>query len=311
MKLKNTLTFGSNFGYQSHLKSIIKLKKTASNFIYSPNAHKKNNLNKKFLLNRKQIRNRKFDLISIATPPLIQNQICKSNIKNSKHFFLEKPLTENYIKTRKLFKLLKKNKINYYFNFIFTKIKTFQIFKSIIKKKKIIKGVYTWKFRQGYFINHRVNWKIINSKGGGLVNFYLIHVFYNLLFLIGEFKIQKVIFKKEKILRKLSVHLKTKKRFNIIINMDIDSNSSAHKIIFWDKKNKYEIKNNSKNWVKYFRIIKNNNVLKIKENNFDRDHLTFLNLKSLITRRKNKKELKFFELAHYYCNETNKKINIK
>ena len=93
--------------------------------------------------------------------------------------------------------------------------------------------------------------------------------------------------------------------------MDIDSNSSAHKIIFWDKKNKYEIKNNSKNWVKYFRIIKNNNVLKIKGNNFDRDHLTFLNLKSLITRKKNKKELKFFELAHYYCNETNKKINIK
>ena len=113
MKLKNTLTFGSNFGYQSHLKSIIKLKKTASNFIYSPNAHKKNNLNKKFLLNRKQIRNRKFDLISIATPPHIQNQICKSNIKNSKYLFLEKPLTENYIKTRKLFKLLKKNKINY------------------------------------------------------------------------------------------------------------------------------------------------------------------------------------------------------
>ena len=93
--------------------------------------------------------------------------------------------------------------------------------------------------------------------------------------------------------------------------MDIDSNSTTHKLLLWDKQNKYEIKNNSKNWVKYFRIKKNNKVLKVKKDiNLDRDQLTFLNLKSLITKRKNKNELKFFELAHYYCNETNKKINM-
>ena len=311
MKLHTSLTFGSNFGYKSHFKSIIRLSNKAFNYIYSPNAQKNNHLDKKFILNKKQIKNRKFDLISIATPPSIQNKICKSNIKNSKYFFLEKPLTDNYIKTQKLFKLLKKNKVNYYLNFIFTKIKTFQIFRKLIRGKKIIKGVYIWKFRQGYFINHRINWKIINSKGGGLVNFYLIHVFYNLLFLIGEFKIQKVIFEKKKILKKISVYLKTKKGFDVIINMDIDSNSTTHKLLFWDKQNKYEIKNNSKNWVKYFRIIKNNKVLKVKKDIYlDRDQLTFLNLKSLIAKRKNKNELKFFELAHYYCNETNKKINM-
>ena len=34
--------------------------------------------------------------------------------------------------------------------------------------------------------------------GGGLVDFYLIHVFYNLLFLIGKFKIKNINLKKRK-----------------------------------------------------------------------------------------------------------------
>ena len=48
--------------------------------------------------------------------------------------------------------------------------------------------------------------------GGGLVNFYLIHVFYNLLFLIGDFKIKNVNFiKKGKIMTQLEKSLFKKK----------------------------------------------------------------------------------------------------
>ena len=81
MKNKNSLTFGSNFGYQSHFKSIVRLKKTKFNFIYSPNAHKKNEINKKQLLSKTQIKQKKFHTVLIATPPAIQNKICISRIK--------------------------------------------------------------------------------------------------------------------------------------------------------------------------------------------------------------------------------------
>ncbi len=312
MKFGNSLTYGSNFGFQSHFRSLVKLKKYKHNFIYSPSAHKKKNLDKKYLLNKDQIKNRKFDLISIATPPAIQNYICRSNIKKTKYFFLEKPLTENYVKTLKLFKDFKKNKIKYYLNFIFPKIKTFKSFKNLIKEKKIIRGTYTWKFKQGYFVNRRPNWKISNSQGGGLVNFYLIHVFYNLLYFIGQFKIIEVKCKKKKILEEIIIYIKTKKNFNIKIEMNINSSSTIHEIVMYNIKDKFELKNKSKNWVKNFKLYKNNKKVSIKNNrDLNREYLTYLNLKSLFEKKKIMKELKFFELAHYYCNEINKTIGKK
>jgi len=306
MKLKNSLTFGSNFGYWSHFRSLIKLKKTKNNFIYSPKAHIKLNLNKKFLINKKQIKKTKFDLISIATPPKIQNKICIDNVKKTKYFFLEKPLTENFKKTLKLLKIFQKKRIKFFLNFIFPNIINFQTFKNLIKKKKIINGSYVWKFKQGYFKNRRVNWKIKNSEGGGLINFYLIHVFYNLLFFIGEFEIKKIIHKKEKILKTILIYIQTKKKFQIEIYMNINSNSNLHKISFADKKNIFEIKNKSKNWVKNFNIYKNNLLIKKDSNIHNRDDLTYINLKKFLEKKDLKKEKNFFKLAHFYCDKINK-----
>ena len=303
---KNSLTFGSNFGYHSHFKSLIKLKKIQNNFIYSPKAHIKLDLNKKFLINKKQIKKTKFDLISIATPPKIQKKICIENMKKTKYFFLEKPLTENYKETLKLLKSFKKNKIKFFLNFIFPNIINFQIFKNLIKKKKITYGLYVWKFKQGYFKNRRVNWKIKNSEGGGLIDFYLIHVFYNLLFLIGEFKIKKIIYKKEKILKKILIFIQAKNNFQIKIDININSNSNLHKISFADKKNRYEIINKSKNWVQNFNVYKNNIMINKDNNIHGRDDLTYINLKKFLEKKDIKKEKKFFELAHFYCDEINR-----
>jgi len=303
---KNSLTFGSNFGYHSHFKSLIKFKKIQNNFIYSPKAHIKLDLNKKFLINKKQIKKTKFDLISIATPPKIQKKICIENMKKTKYFFLEKPLTENYKETLKLFKTFKKNKIKFFLNFIFTNIVNFQIFKNLIKKKKITYGLYVWKFKQGYFKNRRVNWKIKNSEGGGLIDFYLIHVFYNLLFLIGEFKIKKIIYKKEKILKKILIYIQAKNNFQIKIDININSSFNLHKISFADEKNRYEIINKSKNWVQNFNIYKNNIMINKDNNIYDRDDLTYINLKKFLEKKDIEKEKNFFELAHFYCDEINR-----
>ena len=109
-----SITYGSNFGYVSHFKSIKKFSNVEKSFIYSPNIKNKANINKKFIINRNQIPNYKFNLITVATSPSIQKKICKLNIGKNKKFFLEKPLTENYKETLKLFKLLrKKNKLLY------------------------------------------------------------------------------------------------------------------------------------------------------------------------------------------------------
>lgn len=304
-----SITYGSNFGYASHLKSLKKLQKVGKSFIYSPNIKNKTNISKKFIINRHQIPNYNFNLITVATSPSIQKKICKLNINENKKFFLEKPLTENYKETLKLFKQLKKKKIKYYINFIFPNIKNFIFLKKIIKTKKIINASYVWKFKQAYFVNKKKNWKIVKSMGGGLVDFYLIHVFYNLLFLIGKFKIKNVNFiKKEKIMTQLEINL-VKKNFIVNIFININSNENLHKIELSDLKNSYKLINKSKDWVKNFKIYKNAKVLLNRgDNSIKRDRLTYLNLKKLIDDKINSKDLINFELAHYYCNEVNKII---
>ena len=304
-----SITYGSNFGYASHLKSLKKFQKVGKSFIYSPNIKNKTNISKKFIINRYQIPNYNFNLITIATSPSIQKKICKLNINKNKKFFLEKPLTENYKETLKLFKQLKKKKIKYYINFIFPNIKNFIFLKKIIKTKKIINVSYVWKFKQAYFVNKKKNWKIIKSMGGGLVDFYLIHVFYNLLFLIGKFKIKNVNFiKKEKIMTQLEINLVIKKNFKINVFMDINSNENLHNIELADIKNRYKLINKSKDWVKNFKIYKNTKVLDKGNNTIERNHLTYLNLKKLLDDKISAKDFRYFELAHHYCNEVNKII---
>ncbi len=143
--------------------------------------------------------------------------------------------------------------------------------------------------------------------GGGLVDFYLIHVFYNLLFLIGKFEIKNVNFlKKEKIITQLEVNLVIKKNFKINIFMNINSNENLHKIELSDIKNSYKLINKSKDWVKNFKIYKNTKVLlNGGDNSIKRDHLTYLNLKKLLDDKISAKDFRYFELAHHYCNEVN------
>ena len=43
----NSITYGSNFGYESHLKSLKKFHRVKKSFIYSPNIRNKTNINKK------------------------------------------------------------------------------------------------------------------------------------------------------------------------------------------------------------------------------------------------------------------------
>ena len=310
MNIKICILYGSNFGFKSHFFSLKKLK-FKDVYIYSPNVKKKKiNLNKKFIIKEKQILKQDFELISIATPPAIQKKIIyKSIINRGKYLFLEKPLAENYLESKKIFNFFKKKHCRYFINFIFPNIVNFQNFKKILKNKVLTKGRYTWKFKQGYFKNSIPTWKINNNKGGGLVNFYLIHVIFNLLELVGPFKIQKIKYDRKKITTKLYLILLTYNNISIEIDIDINSENNVHSIFFEDAKNTFKLSNISKDWVKNFKILINNK--EIKMNNYKpqgREELTLINFKKLISNKDLKKNYLNFELAHKYCDKVNKFI---
>lgn len=310
MNIKNCILYGSNFGFKSHFFSLKKLK-FKDVYIYSPNVKKKKiNLNKKFIIKEKQILKQDFELISIATPPAIQKKIIyKSIINRGKYLFLEKPLAENYLESKKIFNFFKKKHCRYFINFIFPNIVNFQNFKKILKNKVLTKARYTWKFKQGYFKNSIPTWKINNNKGGGLVNFYLIHVIFNLLELVGPFKIQKIKYDRKKITTKLYLTLLTFNNISIDIDIDINSENNVHSIFFENAKNTFKLSNISKDWVKNFKILINNK--EIKMNNYKpqgREELTLINFKKLISNKNLKKNYLNFELVHKYCDKVNKFI---
>ena len=86
------------------------------------------------------------------------------------------------METSKLLKRLNKKQVKFIVNFIYVNIEEFIEFKKIINKNEIKNFTYEWNFKQGYFLNKKKTWKISDKDGGGLVNYYLIHIFYNLLF---------------------------------------------------------------------------------------------------------------------------------
>ena len=82
-----TITYGSNFGYVSHFKSLRKFLKLKKVSIYSPNIKKKANINKKFIIKRHQIPNYNFNLITVATSPIIQKRFVNLILIKIKSFF--------------------------------------------------------------------------------------------------------------------------------------------------------------------------------------------------------------------------------
>ena len=54
-----------------------------------------------------------------------------------------------------------------------------------IEDIKFTKLIYQWQFKQAYFKNLNKTWKIDPNKGGGLIKFYGIHIFYHLLDLLN------------------------------------------------------------------------------------------------------------------------------
>ena len=271
MKKLRLLIVGSNFG-ASHLRAANASNKFRSISITSPNINEKKISNRFFKFQNyiNALNKNNYDMITVATKPQIQHELVNFLFKNNKipkYLFLEKPILN---KTIKILKKFKKKKF-FLTNFIFTFDKSWKKFFQISNNNNNYLSInYKWYFEQAFFKNLKKTWKINENEGGGLVNFYLSHVIYNLLNLNTDLTFKKVIdkkfYKKKLVFLNLSFLL-NKKTCNILISNK--SKTRIHLVELIYKSKKIELKNSSKNWIKGFRITseKKRNINKNFEKN--------------------------------------------
>lgn len=312
---KKILIIGSNFGSIIHLAAIKKLNNYKKIFICSPNINNKNLMNNKIVKfeDYKKALKHNYKVVGIVTPPNIQKEICEYILKNNKKvkcILLEKPVAVKFKDTKKIINGLNKNNTKFLVNFIFENISAFKKLIKILKKKKIQEVKYKWTFKQMYFQNKLKTWKIDNNLGGGLVNYYLIHVFYNLNLFLNELKIIKIETEKtRKLITKLDLKIQDKNKTNIFIHMNINSNIKEHFISFKTKKNEYSIINKSNDWVKNFYLYKDKKKINLQNIKLGRDNLTMQNYIKLLSHKKIKKvTTKKILKSHKLCDEIITKI---
>ena len=269
------LIFGSNFGL-IHLDAAIKSKKFKQIAICSPNIVEKKIPQSVFKYNNidDAISNFNYDMVTIATLPLIQHKILLKIKKKKlpKYIFLEKPLLNKTIK------ILKKsfNQTKYLTNFIFTFHKVWvDLKKQISFRKKYKSIVYNWFFNQAYFENKKDTWKIKNKEGGGLVNYYLPHAIFNLLYLDPNIYLYEV--KKKKFYKDILIDLVlVLKSDNSLIELKMcnKSKKNLHLLKINYNKDSLHIHNKSKKWLSNFYC----SWLKNKSKKFSYDRQEILNL---------------------------------
>ena len=271
----NLLIIGSNFG-KYHLNASIKSKKFNKIIISSPNIFKKKFPKKIFKFEdfRKPLKNSKIDMITIATKPKIQDKVLKYLFLKKifpKYIFLEKPLLKESLVIIKKFP--KKSYI--LTNFIFSFSDKWKIFhKKVTCLNSKGSFEYNWFFKQAYFINKKKTWKTNPIHGGGLINYYLPHVIFNILSLYKDVKFFDIIKKKyhQKFLTYLEIRFLLNKNFSIL-RINNKSNNNLHELRFKNnsKNINLTISNKSNKWLSNFKIYSQNKQINKSKNTTNRD----------------------------------------
>ena len=317
--MMNFLIVGSSFGLNSYYPALKNKKNIFT--IVSPNIFKKKINKKVFIFNNFKIAldKKKYDYLICAAPPKVQEKIIKYIYLKKISFtgiILEKPIASSYKKQLEIFSCLDKINIPYIINFIFPQIFLFKKLKKLINQKNFNFLNYKFFFNQGYFLNHKKTWKIKNKLGGGIVYFYLIHIFYNLLFLFNNFVLSNIkVIKKEKkenIFTYLEIEATINKYIKLSIVININSSLRLHSIETGNSKKKFKLINKSFDWTRNFSLY--NKKVKIykksKEKRLDLIKKNFLLLQTMIKKKNNNKKNYYnkFLLAHSFCNKIEKII---
>ena len=225
--------FGKGFGLYGYLASLINKKN--SNVIVKQKYYKfiksRSDL-KKYLNKIKVVKKHDFkknDVVIFAKRPSDQYKFLKKNASNLLYFFLEKPLAESYIKAKELQIFLIKKKVRFSIGYLFLYTTWYKKLILFVKNKKIEKIFITWNFKS---INKPNSWKNDITKGGGLLNFYGIHIVSLMASLKFDRCLHSKIYKKNK--REVSwfCEFKNKKNMSFFINLNPDCNETKFNISY-------------------------------------------------------------------------------
>ena len=198
--MTNIALVGANFALKGYIPAIKKIKKFNLKILCS-RSQKKNKNDFKIENNWKKIFIDKIDLIILAVPPKIQFKILKHNLYYKKNIIIEKPISNNYLNSKKIFEQIKKKKIKIDINLTFINHDLFIKVKKIINKKylgKVRKFEISWDFVSQDLNKKLITWKTKEKDGGGIKNIFLTHVFSYCQFFFGKV-FKKIIYKKQKL----------------------------------------------------------------------------------------------------------------
>jgi predicted dehydrogenase len=279
----NVALIGSNFALRGYLPVIKKINKLNLKIICSRNIRKNQKINAEGVIlenNWKNIFKYNIDLIILAVPPKVQEKILLYNLKFKKKIIFEKPISTNYLLSKKIIKEIKNKKINSEVNLTFLNHKLFKKVKKIINQNlsQLISYKVSWSVLSQDMNKKIISWKTDESRGGGIKNIFLIHVFSYIQFLFGHYE-------------KLNVKVKNVNLQNLMykkfINCELLSNSiyrgnisllvkkkgiQEHKIEIKFKKFKLKLFTKSKDWTKNFKLKiydKKNKIIKTYKNEID------------------------------------------
>ena len=321
----NVAIVGSNFGLRGYLPAINEIKGLNIKIICSRNKNKfspKKIENFEHETNWKNIFKKNIDLIILAVPPKLQEEIILYNLRYKKKIIFEKPISSKYLKSKKILEKLKINKIKSEINLTYLNHPLFQKTKKLIDNKilgKVINYNIYWDFVSSDFNKKIKSWKTDENNGGGIKNIFLTHVL-----AYSEFFFKKIYLKKSVVKFSKFKGLKYKKYISLklsnpqeikgdVLILTKKKGFQSHKIEINFKNGRLLLFTKSKDWTKNFVLkiyynkikkIKTYRVMEKKKFQDGRSYQILLMLKNFL-KRSNFKNLEYCLNAE----KLNKKIN--
>ena len=113
----------------------------------------------------------------------------------------------------------------------------------------------------------------------------------------------------KKLVTKINLLMLDSAKTNIVVQMNINSSNRKHSLLFVTAKEKYNLINTSKDWVKNFNLYRNGKKIIFRNKKYNRVNLTAQNYDKLFMSNYLKKEIiKKITKSHKLCDETVNKI---
>lgn len=183
MANKSILIFGKGFGLYGYLPAVINLKiydQINLNSRYIEFLSSRNELKEfikycNFYEDEDKALNESNDLILARTP--VENNIILKKIKDRKDLIImEKPISANSKLANNIFEILITKARKYFVNYIFLNTNWYKTFKNYIFSSKDNNFYIEWNFNSNSRIKSPKSWKKNSLEGGGIVNYYGIHL---------------------------------------------------------------------------------------------------------------------------------------